>query len=446
MSKNKYMSTLAKGSKKLLNAWAFYDWANSVYPLVISSSIFPLYYGFLFPKENPNILFLGFEFKSTALISFVTAFAFFCVAFFSPILSGIADFAGNKKRFMQFFCYLGALSCIGMYWFTAENIYFGIICFFLGLLGFWGSLVFYNSYLPDIAFKEQQDSLSAKGYSFGYVGSVILLLINLYMILGKEGEEALYAMRMAFAMTGIWWILFAQYAFYYLPKGNKNAEKVTRDVVLNGFRELKKVQSHLYQNIRLYRYLVAFFVYSMAVQTVMLVATYFGEQEINWSTDSEKTTGLIISILVIQLVAVLGATLTSKASDKFGNIPTLIVVNAIWAVICVFAYFVTEPIHFYITAGFVGLVMGGIQALSRSTYSKFLPKTEDTASYFSFYDVAEKIGIVIGMAIYGTIDQITGSMRNAIVFLMVFFVAGLILLLRVPKSTASGVAFTPETE
>ena len=446
MSKNKYMSTLAKGSKKLLNAWAFYDWANSVYPLVISSSIFPLYYGFLFPKENPNILFLGFEFKSTALISFVTAFAFLCVAFFSPILSGIADFAGNKKRFMQFFCYLGALSCIGMYWFTSENIYFGIICFFFGLLGFWGSLVFYNSYLPDIAFKEQQDSLSAKGYSFGYVGSVILLLINLYMILGKEGEEALLAMRMAFAMTGIWWILFAQYAFYYLPKGNKNAEKVTRDVVLNGFRELKKVQSHLYQNIRLYRYLVAFFVYSMAVQTVMLVATYFGEQEINWSTDSEKTTGLIISILVIQLVAVLGATLTSKASDKFGNIPTLIVVNTIWAVICVFAYFVTEPIHFYITAGFVGLVMGGIQALSRSTYSKFLPKTEDTASYFSFYDVAEKIGIVIGMAIYGTIDQITGSMRNAIVFLMVFFVAGLILLLRVPKSTASGVAFTPETE
>jgi UMF1 family MFS transporter len=436
MSKISTMATLAKGSKKLTNAWAFYDWANSVYPLVISSSIFPLYYGFLFPKENPNILFFGYEFKSTALISFVTAFAFLCVAFLSPILSGIADFAGNKKRFMQFFCYLGAISCIGMYWFTDDNIYFGIVCFFFGLIGFWGSLVFYNSYLPDIAHKEQQDSLSAKGYSFGYIGSVILLVINLVMILGKDGEEALHAMRMAFAMTGIWWILFAQYAFYYLPKGNKNADKITKDVVLNGFRELKKVQSQLYHNLALYRYLVAFFVYSMAVQTVMLVATYFGEQEINWSTDSEKTTGLIISILVIQLVAVVGATLTSKASEKFGNIPTLIVINAIWAIICVFAYFVTEPIHFYVTAGFVGMVMGGIQALSRSTYSKFLPKTEDTASFFSFYDVAEKIGIVIGMAIYGTIDQITGSMRNAIVFLMVFFVAGLLLLLRVPKNTA----------
>lgn len=431
------MATLEKGSSKLLNAWAFYDWANSVYPLVISSSIFPLYYGFLFPKENPNILFLGYEFKSTALISFVTAFAFLCVAFISPILSGIADFAGNKKRFMQFFCYLGAISCIGMYWFTADNIYFGIVCFFFGLIGFWGSLVFYNSYLPDIAHKEQQDSLSAKGYSFGYVGSVILLVINLMMILGKDGEEALEAMRIAFAMTGIWWILFAQYAFWFLPKGNKNADKITKDVVLNGFRELKKVQSQLYHNLKLYRYLVAFFVYSMAVQTVMLVATYFGEQEINWSTDSEKTTGLIISILVIQIVAVIGATLTSRASEIFGNIRTLIVINGIWAIICVFAYFVTEPIHFYVTAGFVGMVMGGIQALSRSTYSKFLPKTEDTASFFSFYDVAEKIGIVIGMAIYGTIDQITGSMRNAIVFLMVFFVAGLLLLLRVPKNNSA---------
>lgn len=433
------MATLEKGSSKLLNAWAFYDWANSVYPLVISSSIFPLYYGFLFPKDNPNVLFMGYEFKSTALISFVTAFAFLCVAFISPILSGIADFAGNKKRFMQFFCYLGALSCIGMYWFTADNIYFGIVCFFFGLIGFWGSLVFYNSYLPDIAHKEQQDSLSAKGYSMGYIGSVILLALNLYIILGKEGQEALDAMRMAFAMTGIWWILFAQYAFWFLPKGNKNADKITKDVIFNGFKELKKVQSQLYHNLRLYRYLVAFFVYSMAVQTVMLVATYFGEQEINWSTDSEKTTGLIISILVIQLVAVIGATLTSRASEMFGNIRTLIVINVIWAIICVFAYFVTEPIHFYVTAGFVGMVMGGIQALSRSTYSKFLPKTEDTASFFSFYDVAEKIGIVIGMAIYGTIDQVTGSMRNAIVFLMVFFVAGLLLLLRVPKNQVSEV-------
>ncbi|PKW19951.1 MFS transporter [Flavobacterium lindanitolerans] len=427
-------TTLPKGSKKLMNAWAFYDWANSVYPLVISSAIFPLYFGFLFPKETPDVQFLGYDFKATALISFVTAFAFLVVAFISPFLSGIADFVGNKKRFLQFFCFLGASSCIGMYWFTVDNIYFGITCFFFGLIGFWGSLVFYNSYLPDIAFTEQQDGLSARGYSMGYIGSVILLLICLYLILSKEGVEALEMMKVSFALTGVWWLLFSQYAFYYLPKGNKNADKITKDILLSGFRELKKVKNELLKHLSLSRYLAAFFVYSMAVQTVMLVATYFGEQEINWADTEEKTKGLIISILVIQLVAVLGAIVTAKLSNKFGNIKTLIVINSIWVVICVCAYFVTEPIHFYVTACFVGLVMGGIQALSRSTYSKFLPKTEDTTSFFSFYDVAEKIGIVIGMCVYGLIDQITGSMRNSIVFLAVFFIVGVLLLFRVPKS------------
>ena len=429
------MQNLPKGNSKLLNAWAFYDWANSVYPLVISSAIFPLYFGFLFPKTNSEILFLGVDFKSTALISFVTAFAFLTVAFLSPLLSGIADFAGNKKRFMQFFCYLGALSCIGMYWFTSENIVFGIVCYYFGLIGFWGSLVFYNSYLPDIAFKNQQDKLSAKGFSMGYIGSVILLLISLYMILGKEGREAMEAMRISFAMTGIWWMIFSQYTFYYLPKGNDNADKISRHVLMNGFKELNKVKVQVFQNASLKSYLVAFFVFSMAVQTVMLVATYFGEQEINWKSDSEKTMGLIISILVIQLVAVAGAILTSRASATFGNIKTLIFINSIWAIICICAYFVTEPIEFYIIAGFVGMVMGGIQALARSTYSKLLPETEDTASFFSFYDVSEKIGIVIGMLLYGLIDQITGSMRNSIVFLAVFFLTGLVLLLRVPKKS-----------
>ncbi|NJM80290.1 MAG: MFS transporter [Flavobacterium sp.] len=427
------MRKLKKGDSKLLNAWAFYDWANSVYSLVISSSIFPLYFGFVFPKENPTLLFLGTEFKSTALISYVTAFAFLTVAVLSPLLSGIADYVGNKKRFMQFFCYLGAFSCIGLYWFSKENVYFGISCFYFGLIGFWGSIVYYNSYLPDIAYNDQQDNLSAKGYSLGYIGSVVLLLFCLYLILGKEGEEAKKAMRLSFVLTGIWWFLFSQYTFYYLPKGNKSNNKVSTKILLNGFKELVKVQKQLFNNIVLKKYLIAFFVYSMAVQTVMLVATYFGEQEINWASDSEKTRGLIVSILVIQLVAVLGAYITSAMAKIYGNIKTLLVINIIWAVICVFAFFVSEPIHFYATAGFVGLVMGGIQSLSRSTYSKFLPETQDTASYFSFYDVAEKIGIVIGMGIFATIDQISGSMRNAIVFLALFFISGVFLLTRVHK-------------
>ena len=428
------MNVLEKGSLKLRNAWAFYDWANSVYPLVISSSIFPLYFGFLFSGDDKFVNFLGFTLKSTALISFVTAFAFLVVAFLSPILSGVADFAGNKKRFLQFFCYLGALSCIGMYWFTEDNLLFGVLCFFFALIGFWGSLVFYNSYLPDIAFKEQQDQLSARGFSMGYLGSVILLLICLGLILSKEGQAALDAMRLSFVLTGLWWMGFSQYSFYWLPTGNKNSDKVTRSVLMNGFEELKKVQKQLFEHLHLKRYLRAFFVYSMAVQTVMLVATYFGEQEIKWSTDSEKTQGLIISILVIQVIAIFGAIITARLANKFGNIKVLLFVNAIWAIICICAFFVTEPIHFYTTAAFVGLVMGGIQALSRSTYSKYLPETDDTTSFFSFYDVTEKIGIVVGMAIYGIIDQITGSMRNSIVFLALFFIVGFVLLLYVPSA------------
>jgi len=426
------MEQLEKGNKKLLNAWAFYDWANSVYSLVITSSIFPLYFGYLFTKENPNIVIFGESIKATALISFVTAFAFLSVAILSPILSGIADYLGNKKRFMQFFCYLGAFSCIGLYWFTKENVILGICCFYFGLLGFWGSLVYYNSYLSDIAFTEQHDGLSAKGFSLGYVGSVILLLISLFFILSKEGTEALEAMRLSFVFTGIWWLIFSQYTFYYLPKGNKNKNSINLSIFFNGFKELKKVQVLFFKDEVLKKFLFAFFVYSMAVQTVMLVATYFGEREIKWADSEEKTSGLIISILVIQLVAILGAIITSKLAQKWGNIKTLIAINTIWIFICIGAFFVTEPIQFYATAAIVGLVMGGIQSLSRSTFSKLIPETKDTTSFFSFYDVAEKVGIVIGMLIYAIIDQ-KSNMRYAILFLVLFFAVGVLLLYRTLK-------------
>jgi UMF1 family MFS transporter len=428
------MAELQKGSSKLLNAWAFYDWANSVYPLVISSAVFPIFYKTIMPEGKEYLPVFGTQVKDTALISFVTAAAFLVVAFISPLLSGIADYVGNKKNFMRFFNYLGALSCMGLFWFDIENIYLGLMFYFFGLIGFWGSLVFYNSYLPDIAFPEQQDRVSARGYSLGYIGSVILLVVNLVMIMGAETKiEAINAMKYSFIMVGVWWILFSQYTYYYLPKGNRNAEKVTRAVIFNGFRELKKVWAILADNISLKRYLSGFFVYSMAVQTVMLVATYFGEGEIQWENEDQSRTGLIICILLIQLVAVLGAVLTSRASAKFGNIPTLIVINTIWLFLCAGAWFITKPIEFYVMAALVGLVMGGIQSLSRSTYSKLLPETQDTASFFSFYDVSEKIGIVIGMCVYGIIDQITGSPRFSIVFLALFFLVGIVLLRRVPK-------------
>ncbi len=436
------MKKLPKGSKKLIQAWAFYDWANSVYSLVITSAVFPIFYGALTivkdesgNKISDSVEFLGISFNNDALISYVTAAAFLVVSFLSPLLSGVADFAGNKKNFMKFFCYLGALSCIGLFWFNLENLWFGLLCYFLALIGFWASLVFYNSYLPDIAFPDQQDKASAKGFSLGYIGSVILLVICLVMILNYQSfgfESEGFPTRLSFVLTGLWWIGFSQYTYHYLPKGNKRSG-IPSHVLLNGFRELKKIWHALKENIQLKRYLMAFFVYSMAVQTIMLVATYFGIEELDWG-GQDATKGLIVSILLIQLVAVVGATLTSRLALKFGNIKLLIWINLIWIAICGYAYFITLPEQFYFAAAMVGLVMGGIQSLSRSTYSKMLPEdTIDTASYFSFYDVSEKIGIVIGMFMYGVVAQITGSIRYSILFLVIFFIAGVLLLLRVPK-------------
>lgn len=430
------MQQLQKGDSKLLNAWAFYDWANSVYALVISSTIFPLYYGALFRQKNiEEIVLFGFSIRSEALISYVTALGFLIIAFISPLLSGIADYLGNKKFFLKLFCYVGAISCMSLYFFSIDDemVVLSLVSYLLALIGFWGSLVFYNSYLPDIAHKEQQDKISAKGFSLGYVGSVVLLLICLAMVMSVADNQKLQMMRYSFLLVGIWWLGFSQYTYYYLPN-NKNENKLHKNVLFNGFKELRKVWQQIKKLKSLRRYLGAFFVYSMAVQTIMIIAAYFGEKEVQWGSDSKRTMGLIVSILLIQLIAVLGAWLTSKLVAKYGNIVVLIGLNFSWILICTYAYFVITPNDFYIAAAFVGLVMGGIQSLSRSTYSKFIPEdTKDTTSFFSFYDVAEKIGIVIGMFTYGYIADVTGKIQNAILFLILFFVIGLLLLLRVPK-------------
>ena len=427
MPKKKYK----KGHSKLLNAWAFYDWANSVYPLVISSAVFPIYYGSLFVSDLYVEVF-GFNFKNTALISFLTAFAFVILSFLTPLLSGIADYMGNKKKFLKLFCYMGSISCMGLYFFELENIYVGLFFYFIALISFWASLVFYNSYLPDIAFKDQQDAISAKGYALGYFGSVLLLIFNLAMVMSPQtfgiygNNPEIIAMKYSFVSVGLWWIICSQYTFYYLPEPYKK-KKIVKDVVLNGFRELLFVWNEVKNIIVIKKYLIAFFIYSSALQTVLLIAAYFGEQEINWPQD-EKTIGLIVSILLIQLIAMFGAILTSKLSEKFGNIFTLIILNIFWAFLCIGAYFITEPNEFYVAAALVGLVMGGIQALSRSTFSKMIPDTENTTSYFSFYDVSQKVSIVFGMTLFAFLDQLTGSMRTSILVFILIFLIGAYLL------------------
>jgi len=433
------MKTHIKGEKKVLNAWAFYDWANSVYALVISSSIFPLFYGALFRLEDKeSASFFGIDTPSESIISYVTAIGFLIIAFISPLLSGVADYLGNKKFFLKLFCFVGSISCMMLYFFDLNNLYISLFFYMMALIGFWGSLVFYNSYLPDIAYPEQQDAVSAKGYSLGYIGSVILLLINLAMVMKSElfgFDGPMQAMKFSFVLVGIWWLGFSQISYRLLPNF-RNSKKISTQVFFSGFRELKRIFKELKQYPVLKGYLGAFFVYSMAVQTVMIIAAYFGEKEVQWEDGDQRQMGLIVSILLIQLIAVVGAILTSKLSKRIGNINSLIIINTAWIFICICAYFVVKPMEFYIVAAMVGLVMGGIQSLSRSTYSKLLPETTDTTSFFSFYDVTEKIGIVIGMLIYGVIAQITGKMQNAILFLVVFFAIGIILLIKTRKKEA----------
>lgn len=430
------MSNFIKGDRKTLNAWAFYDWANSVYALVISSAIFPLFYGALFRiKGISSASFFGIETPSESIISYVTAIGFLFVAIASPVLSGVADYLGNKKFFLKLFCLIGSLSCMALYFFDLENFALGLFFYATALIGFWGSLVFYNSYLPDLALTEQQDAISAKGYSLGYVGSVILLVIILAILMNYKTfgfENELVVMRVSFLLVGIWWLGFSQYTYKNLPNF-RNKNKLEFAVFFSGIKELKSVYNKLSDYPSLKKFLTAFFVYSMAVQTVMIIAAYFGEKEVQWANDEQRTSGLIISILLIQLIAVLGAVLTSKISKKFGNVQTLIGINLLWILICVYAYFVQTPFEFYIAASCVGLVMGGIQSLSRSTYSKMLPDEVDTTSLFSFYDVTEKVGIVIGMLMYGLVTQVTGRVQNAILFLVIFFILGVFLLLKLKK-------------
>lgn len=404
-----------------------YDWANSVYPLVITSAIFPIFYE---AKTDDYITFLGHKFVNTELYSYVISLSYIIVAILSPLLSGIADYSGSKKSYMRFFCYMGAISCMTFYFFDAKYIGFSLLSVLLGSIGFSGSLVFYNAYLPEIAKPSLHDKISAKGFSRGYIGSSSLLIICLVLIQVFEVPA-----QYAFVLTGLWWIGFSQITFRGLPSNVYN-HRPKGNRLTKGFKELKKVWKQLSKNKALKRFLASFFVYSMGVQTIMIMAVFFGTKEIAWSSPEEKDTGLIISILVIQFIAVAGAYLTAYLSKKIGNIKALGAVVFIWIFICIGSYaFVYQPIHFYIAAASIGFVMGGIQSLSRSTYSKLLPETEDHASFFSFYDVLEKVGIVIGTFGFGFIEGLF-SIRESVLMLIAFFIIGFLLLLRVPKTKA----------
>jgi len=434
-----------KNDKKIIRAWTFYDWANSSFPLVINSAIFPAFYEYQTTHDaggnivNSDLTVCGMVFKNTELYSYFVSLALLVVCFTAPILSGIADYKGNKKRFLAQFCILGSFSCAGLFFFDKTHIVLSMLPFVTATIGFWGSLVFYNAYLPEIATNDMQDKVSARGFALGYLGSSILLIINLVFILthtfsklfNSPGIDA----RIALVTVAVWWFGFAQYTLKFLPKDKGiNVNKEKGNVFTKGFKELAKVFKEVKTQIALKRFLRSYFFYNMGVQTVMYMATLFAAKEIDWPNENYKKTALIVSILLIQFLGVAGAFLFSWLSGKIGNIKTLLIAIFIWILICVFVFLVVHsPMQFYCVAASVGLVMGGIQALSRSTYSKLLPETKDHASYFSFFDVSEKLGIVLGVFAFGFIEGATGSMRQSVLALISFFALGFVFLLLVPK-------------
>lgn len=427
-------------NKKLINSWCMYDWANSVYNLVINTSIFPIYYTAVTANEanNHQVSFFGYEIVNSVLYSYAISVSYLLSALILPLLSGIADYTGKKKKYLRIFTTLGAIACMGMFFFTSNTLEWGIICVILASLGYSSGLVFYDAYLPEIAPAHMTDRISARGYSFGYAGSAILLISSLVLITFFDTfgfPDKGMATRSVFLLVGVWWIGFAQIPLKQLPSNVFNRRPTGR-VLINGYRELKKVFLELKNQPNTKRYLISFFFFNMGVQTIMLLATLFGTKELKLGSSE-----LIPVILIIQFVAIGGAIIFARISERKGNIFSLGAMIGIWIGICFFAYTITTVNEFYIVAVLVGLVMGGIQALSRATFSKLIPADAiNHASYFSFFDVLFHLSVVIGTFSYGFIEQLTGSMRNSTLALASYFVIGLLLLIFVKMPKISNAA------
>lgn len=434
-------SSVKLDDPKVINGWALFDWANSAFALVITVAIFPGYFQIVTTTDtNEGIVnVFGLQISNSSLFAFCISMAYFVIALLSPLLSGIADYGGKKKYFLRLFTTLGSLACMSLFLFKGvETLAIGSIGFILGVIGFAGGLVFYNSYLPEIASEPNYDRVSARGFALGYIGSILLLVINLLMISFPTSfglpEDGTLPARLSFLMVGIWWIGFAQISFRRLPADP--AGKTKGNLVKRGVDELRKVWRAVKKQHNTKFFLYSFFCYSAGVQTILFLASTFATKELDFAEQE-----LIILVLILQLLAVAGAYLASKLSEWRGNKTSLITMLVIWALICLAAYLVTTKFQFYLVAAGVGTVMGGIQSLSRSTYSKLLPvDTKDTTSYFSFYDVLEKVAIILGTFIFGFFELITGSMRNSVLVLAVFFVVSIVILLRIsirPAKTMS---------
>ncbi|MFO1445609.1 MFS transporter [Bacillus sp. Bva_UNVM-123] len=414
---------MAKMSKPE-RGWVFYDWANSAYSIIVVTAIFPLYY-----KAAATEAGIAAS-TSTAYLGYANSIATLIVSLLAPILGTIADFKGFKKKFFIFFTALGVLFTIVLGLIPSDQWIILLACFVLTSVGFAGANIFYDAFLVDVTSVNRMNRISANGYALGYIGSCIPFVIAIAIIIMAQQEiislSVAVASQLGFAITGLWWGLFT------IPMLKHVDQKYYVERVPNPISTSFKRLFATLKNIKAYRavflFLIAYFFYIDGVHTIIKMATAYG------SDLGVGATTLLIILFVTQIVAAPAAYLFGKLGEKFTEKRMIMAGIIVYTFICIYSYFMNSALDFWILAMVVGCVQGGIQALSRSYFAKLIPK-ESSNEFFGFYNVFGKFAAIAGPLLVGVTAQMTGNTNSGVFSLVILFIIGGILLMRVPNQS-----------
>ncbi|WP_102345817.1 MFS transporter [Bacillus sp. Marseille-P3661] len=406
-------------NKKVIRSWLMYDWANSAFATVIMAAILPVFYYDVAAKGSESI--------ASSLWGYSQAIAVLFVALLSPILGAIADYSGNKSKFLRFFAYLGIIASIFLCFVDEGDYQLASILMILGTIGYAGGNVFYDALLPEIASKKEMDFISAKGFAYGYIGGGLLLAINLLMIMKPQLfniPNPLMAIQISFIMVGIWWFIFSIPIFRNIKDNGMKEQQKNRTYIKIGVRRLIQTIKEIHCYKQLFIFLIAFWLYNDGISTIIKMATIYGRDIGIDSTD------LIKALLITQFVGVPFTFLFGWLANKIKPKKALYISLWTYVGIVLLGFFMQSALHFYLLAITVGIVQGGAQALSRSIFGSMVPENR-RAEFFGLYGVSAKFSAIIGPLIFALVGQLTGSSRFGIVSLVFFFLAGIYLLTKV---------------
>jgi UMF1 family MFS transporter len=400
-------------------AWAWYDWANSVYFTTVITAVFPSFYS--------TYAAAGLEpAQATARFGLITTVSVAVVAIMSPVLGALADYSGIKKTLLAFFMSVGVLACAAMIFITEGNIVLASLLFLIGNIGVSGSLVFYDSLLPHVAKPEETDRVSAAGYAMGYVSGGVMLLINLAWILRPElfgFDSSVSAIRASFVAVGLWWAVFSLPLFRTVPEPASAGAPVS---IAAAFRRLGRTL----QEIRTYRHaflmFIAMLLYQDGIQTIIRMAAVYGAEV------GIEQTSQIAAFVMVQFVGIPFAFLFGALGSRLGTKRCIFIAIGVYALATILAFFMTSVVHFFLLAFLIATVQGGAQALSRALFARLIPR-DRTSEFFGFFAVAERFATVFGPAIFTISVMITGNSKSAILAILGLFGAGALVLSRVDE-------------